>query len=226
MSCWGVGSLSRIASVIGTPVFADECTTKQTRVSYARMLIEVNVTKELPTEIVVMDPYGKKFLQAVTYDWKPSYCDKCLVVGHKCTTQAQPIMQQSNQTMRTRGNKVITQEWRTKRPIHVATGPQNAKQTPSDEQQLEGNKVKVIDQRGTTKLPDPKGTNAQHNIIPGAAREKPDDRGKAVQSPELNFINFRALTPIPVKNRFEAVSTSRHEEHIPPADRGGNTMQL
>ncbi|XP_019250880.1 PREDICTED: uncharacterized protein LOC109229780 [Nicotiana attenuata] len=87
MSCWGVGSLSRIASVIKTLVFADECTTKQTRVSFARMLIEVNVTKELPTEIMVMDPNGKKFLQDVTYDWKPAYCDKCLVVGYKCSNQ-------------------------------------------------------------------------------------------------------------------------------------------
>lgn len=48
MFCWGMRSLSRIASVLGKPIFADECTTKQTGVSYARMLIEINVTKELP----------------------------------------------------------------------------------------------------------------------------------------------------------------------------------
>ncbi|XP_009603376.1 uncharacterized protein [Nicotiana tomentosiformis] len=148
MSRWGVGSLSRIASVIGTPIFADECTAKQTRVFCARMLIELNVTKELPTEIMVMDPYGKKFLQAITYDWKPAYCDKYLVVGHKCTNQARPVMQQPNQTRRTRSNKVITQEWRTKGHIHNATGPQNV--TPSEEQQQDGNIMEVADQRGTT----------------------------------------------------------------------------
>lgn len=48
MSCWGKGSLSRIASVIGVPIYADECTAKQTRISYARMLIEVNITQLLP----------------------------------------------------------------------------------------------------------------------------------------------------------------------------------
>lgn len=31
MCCWGFNSLSRIASAIETPLFADECTTKQTR---------------------------------------------------------------------------------------------------------------------------------------------------------------------------------------------------
>lgn len=39
LNCWGIGSLSRIASALGTPLFADECTTKQTRISYVRMLI-------------------------------------------------------------------------------------------------------------------------------------------------------------------------------------------
>ncbi|TMW83456.1 hypothetical protein EJD97_001640 [Solanum chilense] len=48
LNCWGAGSLSRIASAIGVPLFADECTTKHTRISYARMLIEVNVTKSIP----------------------------------------------------------------------------------------------------------------------------------------------------------------------------------
>ncbi|XP_019250861.1 PREDICTED: uncharacterized protein LOC109229761 [Nicotiana attenuata] len=45
MNCWSGNSLSKIASTIGIPMFADECTAKQTRISYARILIEVNVTK-------------------------------------------------------------------------------------------------------------------------------------------------------------------------------------
>ena len=71
LNCWGVGSLSRIASAIGVPLFADECTTKQTRISYARMLIEVNVTKAIPQQITVVDPNGKTFLQDVELEWRP-----------------------------------------------------------------------------------------------------------------------------------------------------------
>lgn len=48
-----------MASTLGKSLFADQCTTKQTRVSYARILIEVNVTKKLPTEITVNDPYDR-----------------------------------------------------------------------------------------------------------------------------------------------------------------------
>lgn len=75
MSCWESESLSKIASTIGKPLFVDECTTKQIRTSYARILIEVNVTNILPTEITVMDPRGRKFQQSLVYEWKPTYYD-------------------------------------------------------------------------------------------------------------------------------------------------------
>lgn len=68
--------MSRIASAIGIPMYVDECTTKQTRVSFARVLVEINMTKPLPDEIEVMDPNGRTILQAVSYDWKPLFCDK------------------------------------------------------------------------------------------------------------------------------------------------------
>ncbi|XP_075106791.1 uncharacterized protein LOC107774419 [Nicotiana tabacum] len=71
-------------SAIGKPLFADECTTKQTRIFYARMLIEVNVTKAMPTEIMVMDPRGRVFQQDLVYEWKPVYCDKCQEKTQHC----------------------------------------------------------------------------------------------------------------------------------------------
>lgn len=37
------------------PLYADECTTMQDRISYARVLIEVDVTKPLTYEINVED---------------------------------------------------------------------------------------------------------------------------------------------------------------------------
>lgn len=68
MRCWSSDSLSRIASLIGTPIYADECTSKQTRISFARMLIEVNATKALPEEVAVMEPNREVIQQRVTYD--------------------------------------------------------------------------------------------------------------------------------------------------------------
>ncbi|XP_070057683.1 uncharacterized protein [Nicotiana tomentosiformis] len=68
MNCWGVKSLSRIASNLGVPNYADDCTTRINRISYARVLIEIDITKELSDKIVVRNPNGKSFEQEVTYD--------------------------------------------------------------------------------------------------------------------------------------------------------------
>ncbi|XP_016469076.1 uncharacterized protein LOC107791505 [Nicotiana tabacum] len=121
MSCWGSESLSKIASAIGKLLFADECTTKQTRISYARMLIEVNITKTLPTEITVMDPRGRKLQQQLAYDWKPNYCDKCQMIGHICPAQKGPKMQKNEKPKRRREQKKVTYEWRYKGPVGVET---------------------------------------------------------------------------------------------------------
>ncbi|KAH0730337.1 hypothetical protein KY289_001525 [Solanum tuberosum] len=76
MNCWGCDSLSRIASAIGILMFADECTTKQMRVSFARMLVEVDVTKTLPEEITFMDPNRKTIVHWVKHDLKPIFYQK------------------------------------------------------------------------------------------------------------------------------------------------------
>lgn len=60
MSYWGNKTLSKLASAIGKPLFADECIAKQTRISYARILVEANVTKNLPTEVTLQETSGKQ----------------------------------------------------------------------------------------------------------------------------------------------------------------------
>ncbi|XP_060210524.1 uncharacterized protein LOC132637460 [Lycium barbarum] len=54
------------------------------RVTYVRVLIENDITKELPEKVTVPDPKGNYFTQRVQYDWKPIYCNSCLQVGHNC----------------------------------------------------------------------------------------------------------------------------------------------
>lgn len=43
LHCCGVEALSRIVSAVGVPIIADDCTAKQLKVSYARVLVEVDV---------------------------------------------------------------------------------------------------------------------------------------------------------------------------------------
>ncbi|XP_059290257.1 uncharacterized protein LOC132043810 [Lycium ferocissimum] len=92
LSCWNPESLSQISSVLGNPLFADECTNKVERISFARVLVEIDITRELPKKITVLDLKGRTFAQRVDYDWEPLYCSQYLMVGHKCPNNevAQP----------------------------------------------------------------------------------------------------------------------------------------
>lgn len=80
----GPDSLSRIASCLGKPLYADECTTRQMRVTFSRVLVEVDVTQDIPATIEVRDPTGRSFEQLVAFDWKPLFCQTCLKLGHDC----------------------------------------------------------------------------------------------------------------------------------------------
>lgn len=79
--------MSRIGSVIGVPVYADECTTEQSRVSFARILVHLDITKDTIKEVVVEEPNGKKFKQEVSYEFIPPFCGKCRLVRHVCTDE-------------------------------------------------------------------------------------------------------------------------------------------
>lgn len=80
---------------------ADDCTAKQTKVSYARVLVEVDITKEFVTDIKVRDTNGKMFTQKAIPEWKPYFCHECNKVGHDCkiTKEAthQPISEKSKE---------------------------------------------------------------------------------------------------------------------------------
>uniref|UniRef100_M1BIT4 Endonuclease/exonuclease/phosphatase n=1 Tax=Solanum tuberosum TaxID=4113 RepID=M1BIT4_SOLTU len=87
LSCWSQDSLSRISSGLGVPLYADECTTKVERISFARVLVEMDVARELPKKLKVEDPNGRVFEQAVQYEWIPEYYTKCMQVGHQCNKE-------------------------------------------------------------------------------------------------------------------------------------------
>lgn len=83
MSCCECESLSRIASVVGIPIYVDECTKKQTLLSlFTRIVIEMNFTKTLPKEIIVSNPHYNQFKQQLVNDWHTNFCTICSVVGN------------------------------------------------------------------------------------------------------------------------------------------------
>ncbi|XP_019237696.1 PREDICTED: uncharacterized protein LOC109217865 [Nicotiana attenuata] len=89
LSYWSSKALSKIGSGLGKPLYVDACTTMTDRVSYARVLIEMDIMRPLPRSIELCDPTGKRIDQIVQYDWKPQYCQECCQLGHSCKEQQQ-----------------------------------------------------------------------------------------------------------------------------------------
>nr|XP_009591529.1 uncharacterized protein LOC104088537 [Nicotiana tomentosiformis] len=109
LNCWENRSLSRISSGLRIPLYVDACTTQVDRISYARVLVEMDVTKELPRSIKVTDPNGREFIQEIAYDWVPEFYTKCMQVGHKCRVDEQlgPKLKAKNEIVVKEQSKLI-----------------------------------------------------------------------------------------------------------------------
>lgn len=78
---WGAKSMGKIVSALGRSLFTGACTTSKLRVSYARLLVEVDITQKQKESITIKDNKGKKINQPVEFEWKPKYCDTFQKVG-------------------------------------------------------------------------------------------------------------------------------------------------
>lgn len=81
LSCWTPKVLGKIASCIGKPLATDRMTANRERLTYARILVEMEIKNDLRYEVRVND-MGIKFLQDVVYEWRPIRCKRCKQLGH------------------------------------------------------------------------------------------------------------------------------------------------
>lgn len=75
-TCWGRDPLTSIGSLLGVPLCVDECTSKQNRLPFLSLLIELDVTKVIPHTLYVMDADGQLFLQRVIVELITLYSRK------------------------------------------------------------------------------------------------------------------------------------------------------
>ncbi|XP_074298402.1 uncharacterized protein LOC141629274 [Silene latifolia] len=76
-------ALRKIASKIGTPLYADPITTNKERLSFARVMVEVDLSGPLPDNVVINSPFMGQVIQDVEYEWLPYYCTHCEKLGHE-----------------------------------------------------------------------------------------------------------------------------------------------
>ncbi|CAL5438294.1 unnamed protein product [Camellia sinensis] len=79
---WSEEGLGYIASILGTPLYLDEPTFKRSRLTFARICIEVPANKEIPKSFKINLGYGDPYEIQVEVPWKPQRCDGCKTFGH------------------------------------------------------------------------------------------------------------------------------------------------
>ncbi|KAH6776562.1 hypothetical protein C2S52_014123 [Perilla frutescens var. hirtella] len=74
-------ALFKIGSIFGKPIQIESATANRTRVSFARLYVEIDLTKTYPTSIV-LNLDGHEMHQRVVFDKMPLYCVECKHLGH------------------------------------------------------------------------------------------------------------------------------------------------
>ncbi|OIT19716.1 hypothetical protein A4A49_59088, partial [Nicotiana attenuata] len=78
---WSTEALRKMASGIGKPMHTDLYTAEMDRISYARVLVEADISHPLPNDILLRTPVGV-IHQSIEYEWQPKFCMDCIKVGH------------------------------------------------------------------------------------------------------------------------------------------------
>ncbi|CAH9135329.1 unnamed protein product [Cuscuta epithymum] len=82
LQLWNDEAMSEVSSMVGVPITTDKITQERINNDYARVLIEVDVSKPPPLSFPIRLPSQKVFKQSVVYETFPSYCFHCKEFGH------------------------------------------------------------------------------------------------------------------------------------------------
>lgn len=85
LELWNSKALSKIVSIVGVSIRTDQQTATKGAISYARVLVEIDVSKTCLHEINIKLPGGKSLKQSLEYENIPDFCSLCNLVGHKTT---------------------------------------------------------------------------------------------------------------------------------------------
>lgn len=119
---WGTESLSKICSVLGVPMRTDKYTRERSMIRYARVLVDMPMEGPFPDHIDFLNESGVLVRQQVHYEWIPTKCSHCHLLGH------------TDEVCR---KKKVRQEWRPIAPQATPTQeiPNLSEQTPEPTQQ-------------------------------------------------------------------------------------------
>ncbi|KAL7176506.1 hypothetical protein ACSBR2_029938 [Camellia fascicularis] len=120
MEYWDFEGLNRIASFIGTPLFMDHLTSSGTRISFAKVCVEVSVESVIPESFFVK--CGDEAVEIrVEYQGIPAKYENCKVFGHNTKncikSQVAKLVQMQKETENEKEDKWKTVKAKGKKKI-------------------------------------------------------------------------------------------------------------
>ncbi|CAH9114817.1 unnamed protein product [Cuscuta europaea] len=82
LKLWNDDAMSEVASMVGVPLTTDKVTQDKSNHHFARVLIEVDVSKPPKLSFPIRLPSRKIFKQHVVYETFPNFCFHCKEYGH------------------------------------------------------------------------------------------------------------------------------------------------
>ncbi|KAF8020208.1 hypothetical protein BT93_G0799 [Corymbia citriodora subsp. variegata] len=83
---WSATGISKVASVVGRPLYVDQRTEHLKMISFARVCVELAATKTC-CDTITVHLNGQTRVVDVEYEWKPVTCHRCGTFGHRCPDQ-------------------------------------------------------------------------------------------------------------------------------------------
>ncbi|XP_074297639.1 uncharacterized protein LOC141628386 [Silene latifolia] len=122
---WGK-CLPRIAGLVGKYVKMDGATADKIRLSYARVMVELQMNQKLPEKVHFLDKTGQMVMVPVEYEWKPISCTSYKGMGHDSTQCRKPAPKSGGKKGRalvTKSKAPVTQIWRPIQKTQVVPDP-------------------------------------------------------------------------------------------------------
>ncbi|XP_062113307.1 uncharacterized protein LOC133824440 [Humulus lupulus] len=79
---WGTKCLSALMSMIGVPILVDKVTKDRSMMQFARVLVEIELSEDLPKSVQFLNEKGQLMEQLLEFEWLPTQCRGCKVYGH------------------------------------------------------------------------------------------------------------------------------------------------
>ncbi|KAK4397810.1 hypothetical protein Sango_1256500 [Sesamum angolense] len=117
LECWHPNALGKIGSRLGTTIAMDTLTMRMERVSYARILVEVDASKTLVDQVEFRPSNGVTQRQPVVYKYMPKFCTECNHFGHhksSCRDNQQPATATATAAV---GKPAVTKQVATKKAL-------------------------------------------------------------------------------------------------------------